>query len=665
MLATEPDLARTGGSPDLSVDPRAQAQAIVDAIHPVRGSTSPAPRHVGRRVNDKKGPGIRVGRRLYVDKAGKPPRKSRKRKASDIDEGDENEEGSEETNGTDSATTGAQDEGTVIVRPRRRRKARTEGEDTGDDDGTITRKVGRKRGSYKTAGVAGTTDDRRLSTNKKKKEDTIKFVRADLENVQPGDTVGDDIDVNVLTMADLATHATHGKVSARAIKLDDFTRQVAQQKKRENEAKRMTDWQRQQILRRKVRSIRNADRQRRRAEFAASGEADINVLVSADEMDSEEEYEVVPDRLTPPPGPQRVTRVQPMRIGPEPEPIDHESMFETAQNEVDEEGAAEMPDWAYEDIHAEAGEGEVMEEEDEETALRAAGISIVDDGQEDGGMGRERGDEEEDEDEEDEEPDWDNLAGPQYDADAYRDDIAEKQRRNLEEFEGRTVLEEDDETKMINARTYSRHRLTERWTRQETELFYAVLGETGLNPTMLKPYFPGRTQKQLKNKMNRELHKDSQRVYAALDKRREIGEWFAACGVWRVACALCLDFGLTSDVQYLAKSSGYDPNKEWDKEDALIEEARRDRERLRRVDAGLEEETMRMEGDGGEIDPALQSAGLQVMDEDPDAKEGEQEDEEVYADGLFYQGPDRNEAEDNEEEGEESSEEDDDEDEVK
>jgi len=51
-----------------------------------------------------------------------------------------------------------------------------------------------------------------------------------------------------------------------------------------------------------------------------------------------------------------------------------------------------------------------------------------------------------------------------------------------------------------------------------------VLGEVGENYTMMKAFFPGRTVAQIKKKGVRENAKNPEKVTAAINARRPIGE---------------------------------------------------------------------------------------------------------------------------------------------
>jgi hypothetical protein len=106
----------------------------------------------------------------------------------------------------------------------------------------------------------------------------------------------------------------------------------------------------------------------------------------------------------------------------------------------------------------------------------------------------------------------------------------------------REVIEEEQTGKMPNSRSYAKKVNNERWSAEETEFFYQVslvvcclattkltlqvLGETGENYTMMSFYFPGRTQRQLKNKGRKENAAHPDRVNEAIRARRPIGELY-------------------------------------------------------------------------------------------------------------------------------------------
>ena len=78
----------------------------------------------------------------------------------------------------------------------------------------------------------------------------------------------------------------------------------------------------------------------------------------------------------------------------------------------------------------------------------------------------------EDDGEDEEDMDWDSHLP---DIEALRAERLEERRRIREEMDGRVVEEQDDETVIVNANTFTRRQpLAEKWTEQETEFFYMV-----------------------------------------------------------------------------------------------------------------------------------------------------------------------------------------------
>jgi hypothetical protein len=92
---------------------------------------------------------------------------------------------------------------------------------------------------------------------------------------------------------------------------------------------------------------------------------------------------------------------------------------------------------------------------------------------------------------------------------------------------------------------------------------------------------------------------------------------------------------IISDNGYLVKSAGYDPDRPWDKEEALFAEAKRDMARMKAEDRGaIFDENGDIVGEAvGEADEGSQMGDgdetmLDAVDEEEE-REGEDEDEEV------------------------------------
>ncbi|WRT66436.1 uncharacterized protein IL334_003392 [Kwoniella shivajii] len=453
---------------------------------------------------------------------------------------------------------------------------------------------------------SATQDGSRSRPSKRQKKDRIPGVATvSLQEYQADEIVGEDVDEVVVTMADLATTlAAQGKVSQRAIRIDEFKRTQDQKKREENRIKSEQTWKRNQIKRRKVRATKNQDRAKRREEFGKLGMNEGDV--SPDEEDSEEEFDHEPERLTPESTPEPELRRE-SQLPPE---VDEDNEW-NEQGEDDEwndvaandNGDGDEP--LFDDAASQIGqvEGEPLsladiaaqeEAEADRQALRDLGIQIRDDDQ----IAQDEGEDEDDDDDEEFER---RIRENQDDYVIDYRVMQERDRRRLEEERERDqgeVMEIDDETRFINANSYSKYTKPLRWTVLETELFFQVLEETGENYTLMKAYFPGRTIKQLKLKGLRENRANPEKMTRAILARKPM------------------------DKAYLSKSAGYDPLKPWDKEQALFEEAKNDADKLRRMDSERPE-------------------GLQEIEEGNEEEGAEHVDESgVYEDEAYEEGGD-------------------------
>ncbi|WVW83982.1 hypothetical protein I302_106006 [Kwoniella bestiolae CBS 10118] len=481
---------------------------------------------------------------------------------------------------------------------------RTSEEDDGSEDEEV--ETGEKRKSSSQI----TEDDEGRHVKRQKKKRAIGVATISLQDIQPDELVGDQVDEVVITMGDLATTlAAQGKVSSRAIKIDEHRRAEDQKNKEAARLRVEQSWRRNQIKRRKVRHTKNRDRARRREELGRLGMDEG--IVSQDEDDSEEEYEPEPERLTPEstpdPDARREQSIRPedwdengegLEDGDEEYndvPVDNnaEPLFMDGEGEGDEgdgEGENGGVGLTAEDIAA-------QEEADADmAALRELGINIVEDGP--SGFG-EAGDGEEDE----EEYNWE-VEDDYPDIEGYRRDL-ERDRRRIREAQDRDdgeVVEINDETRFINAASFAKYTKPQRWTAMETELFYQVLEETGENYSLMKAYFPGRTIKQLKLKGLKENRINPEKMTAAILARKPL------------------------DKDYLTKSSGFDATRAWDKEEALFEEAKNDADRLKRLDSTRPgEEGGEGEEGGNEFDETMLQEFEVEAEEDKDEEAAEEE----------------------------------------
>ena len=428
-----------------------------------------------------------------------------------------------------------------------------------DDEGSVAGTDGaapRKfRGKYQSR---GRTAERRSTPYRRPKAPQVSH--PELDGVEANDLVGESVNPTVMRLGELATTlVSQGRVSARALKLHDFQRTEEERKRRERVTKAEENWKRRQIVRRKARAIRNQKREERREEARQAG-ADPGEI-SEDSADSDEEFEVVPDRLTPPGSPRRAERVAPVRFEPEPEAAPEEGAEgdETApapaEEEEDIEGLGLHTNYNDEDVEM----GEEMENFQ---------LPVEDDG-------------------DDAPQDFSGLGGTEYTG-GYLDietgewveaegrpDLARLQqrqddyrRRIMDGDDDRQVELIDNDTQFVNSATWGKKVANDRWTSEETELFFSVsdphviradgqvLRETGENYTLMKAYFPGRSVRQLKNKGLKENRANPDRMNEAIFNRKPI------------------------DTEYLAKASGFNTADPYDRENAFLKEVAEEKERL-------------------------------------------------------------------------------------
>lgn len=293
------------------------------------------------------------------------------------------------------------------------------------------------------------------------------FYRVDLTGeVRPDDFLGQHVDEPTATLKSIVTTTgTDGRVSARGINLDRILREREAERLKEREQYHEMAWRKKQVLRRQVRRKRNERRAERRVEVQKSG-GNPDDEVSADEDDSEFEFEVEPERLTPPSTPEPGTAMLP-------EGEEGEDGFEQGERdgeeplfltEEGEEGEGEWPHHQAED--GEAGPEEPHEEDEDMRELRAAGFTFRADDE------REEYDEAEHDEGEYDHDQWhhdedDEIA-------AARANIELSRRRVIERNEEREVVEEDEAGKMVNNASHKKLKPNDKWTWEETEFFYMV-----------------------------------------------------------------------------------------------------------------------------------------------------------------------------------------------
>lgn len=328
-----------------------------------------------------------------------------------------------------------------------------------------TLRISRKRGPYNPRTVAGTIYDKRIKQNADKRKKVVRKPRShpELDGVQANEMVGENVDPGIITMKDLATKLmSEGRVSQRGVRLHAFQREEEGRKRTQRNEKMEETWRRKQIQRRKLRAELNVDRARRREEAGTMGDDEDEI--SIDSEDSEETFEPMPDRMTPPSSPGPPGRVSHTRVA-----HDQDSEVENGDqdevepvNEEEEEDADRQVD---EEPQADAEVAPPVEEDEADAELQAAGFTIAD-------IPRPAAGDDQEEEEDQESIDWDSH---QPDIEALRAERDEERRRVREAMGERVVEEQDDETTMVNSITFSRrHGSSEKWTKEETEFFYMV-----------------------------------------------------------------------------------------------------------------------------------------------------------------------------------------------
>lgn len=355
--------------------------------------------------------------------------------------------------------------------PKRQRTARTQRQETVDSDDGVSDpgdgeyeeeaepKARVARGKYSRSGRAGTAQDRR--TNAFKRQAAI--AQPDLQGIEENGMVGVEVNSATMRMSDLATTmVAQGRVSARTIKLANFQRSEEERKLRERAIRTEKNWRRRQIVRRKARELRNNQRADRR-EAAQSEGLNPDDVVSADEIDSDEDFDVEPDRLTPPGSPRQQERVAPVSFEPQQE----------GAEEAEPDPAADGED--IEGLGITQGEGMEDDEDIGEELGENFQLPVEDDGAEDAG------------------PDFAGLEFNEGYSGGYLDDEGnwveggtgaqaailqqrneDHRRRLLDGTHGQQVEVIDNETQFINSATWGKKVNNDRWTSEETELFFAV-----------------------------------------------------------------------------------------------------------------------------------------------------------------------------------------------
>ncbi|KAM0789223.1 hypothetical protein ACM66B_000066 [Microbotryomycetes sp. NB124-2] len=88
--------------------------------------------------------------------------------------------------------------------------------------------------------------------------------------------------------------------------------------------------------------------------------------------------------------------------------------------------------------------------------------------------------------------------------------------------EDRVVVEEDNRHRFVNYSTHSRHSRPNKWTAEETELFYEGVRQFGTDFEMIAGLFPDRNRAQIKKKWTKEDKLFPQKITAAFNGKKAI-----------------------------------------------------------------------------------------------------------------------------------------------
>lgn len=83
-------------------------------------------------------------------------------------------------------------------------------------------------------------------------------------------------------------------------------------------------------------------------------------------------------------------------------------------------------------------------------------------------------------------------------------------------------VEESSSTKFVNSATFNKRISSERWTTEETEMFYEALSQWGTDFGIICRLFPSKTRIAVRNKYKREDRLNHSRVEGALNNRKPI-----------------------------------------------------------------------------------------------------------------------------------------------
>ncbi|WAQ84399.1 hypothetical protein PtA15_4A852 [Puccinia triticina] len=97
-----------------------------------------------------------------------------------------------------------------------------------------------------------------------------------------------------------------------------------------------------------------------------------------------------------------------------------------------------------------------------------------------------------------------------------QDSLAVDRRDHTPPLDDMEVVEESDATRLVNSNTWSKAVRGERWSADETSLFYDAVRLFGSDFEMISQLFPGRTRRQIRLKWNKEEKINGAEITAAL-----------------------------------------------------------------------------------------------------------------------------------------------------
>lgn len=87
------------------------------------------------------------------------------------------------------------------------------------------------------------------------------------------------------------------------------------------------------------------------------------------------------------------------------------------------------------------------------------------------------------------------------------------------------VIEENQNSRLVNSQTWSKREKVEKWDASSTERFYEALSMFGTDFEIISRMFAGRSRRQLRNKFNNEERKNPGRITTALRTRISVSEY--------------------------------------------------------------------------------------------------------------------------------------------